>query len=219
MTSAAQLATEIEHQLADNPRQDTAHLRAIRREYTKLLEAEPAGLVLQTSLRLISTRYRWIAYELVRHHPQAFESVSPQRLVQFGKGIHSWWTTDAFARTLAGPLWLRRRAPDRLFHRWATSPDVWWRRAALVSTVALNMRSQGGLGDTARTLRVCRLLVADHNPMVAKALSWALRVLVPRDPAAVEAFLQANGSRIAPLIRREVNHKLRTGLKAPGRHR
>lgn len=219
MMPAAQLADEIAGRLARSPSQDTAHLRGIRREYTKRLTSEPAGLTLQTALRLVPTSYRWIAYELVRYHLQAFESVSPELLVRFGKGIDSWSTTDAYARTLAGPLWLRRKVPDRLILGWAKSPDVWWRRAALVSTVALNTRSQGGMGDPVRTLRICRLLATDHHPMVAKALSWALRALVPHDPEAVQSFLETHEAEVAALVRREVGHKLRTGLKAPRRHK
>jgi 3-methyladenine DNA glycosylase AlkD len=45
--------------------------------------------------------------------------------------------------------------------------------------------------DTQRTIRICTALRADRERMVRKALSWALRVLAKRDPAAVRAFLAA----------------------------
>ena len=77
------------------------------------------------------------------------------------------------------------------------------------------MRSHGGYGDTARTLAICRLLVEDYEDMVVKALSWALRALVPHDPAAVEAFLQGYDKVLAARVKREVRNKLRTGLKNP----
>ena len=93
--------------------------------------------------------------------------------------------------------------------------DLWWRRAALVSTVALNVRSHGGTGDIARTLAICRLLVEDHEDMVVKALSWALRELVAHDPHAVEEFLQDHESVLAARVNREVRNKLTTGLKNP----
>ncbi len=51
--------------------------------------------------------------------------------------------------------------------------------------------------------------------MVVKALSWALRSLIPRDPEAVRRFVEENGSRVAALVRREVRNKLATGLKNP----
>lgn len=64
--------------------------------------------------------------------------------------------------------------------------DRWvWRRAVSVSTVPLNMKSRGGIGDPQRTLAVCDLLIADRDDMVVKALSWALRELAEREPVRV----------------------------------
>jgi 3-methyladenine DNA glycosylase AlkD len=107
---------------------------------------------------------------------------------------------------------------DALITKWARSKDRWWRRAALVSTVPLNSRARGSGaagGDAARTLAVCRLLAADRDEMVVKALSWALRELARRDPVAVRAFLAEQGDGLAPRVRREVGNNLRTGLKNP----
>jgi 3-methyladenine DNA glycosylase AlkD len=96
---------------------------------------------------------------------------------------------------------------------WAASPDRWWRRAALVSTVPLNVRSRGGTGDAARTLDIAARLAADRDDMVVKALSWALRELVFWDAAAVRSFLTAQGDVLAARVRREVGNKLDTGRK------
>jgi 3-methyladenine DNA glycosylase AlkD len=62
---------------------------------------------------------------------------------------------------------------------------------------------------------VCRLLVADHEDMVVKALSWALRELVVHDPQAVGAFLEEHEGVLAARVKREVRNKLMTGLKNP----
>ena len=51
------------------------------------------------------------------------------------------------------------------------------------------------------------------DPMLAKALSWALRALVPHDPGAVRRFLGAHASTLPALVRREVSAKLETGTK------
>ena len=85
----------------------------------------------------------------------------------------------------------------------------------MVATVALNSKARGGVGDTARTLGVCRAVLADRDDMVVKALSWTLRELAKRDHRAVEQFLKAHDGRMAPRVRREVGNKLRTGLKNP----
>ena len=106
---------------------------------------------------------------------------------------------------------------DELFYKWAHSPDLWWRRASLVSTVAFNMRAQGGKGDVRRTLDICKLLAADHEDMVVKALSWALRELVYFDREAVEGFMREHEKVLASRVKREVGSKLRTGLKNPRR--
>jgi 3-methyladenine DNA glycosylase AlkD len=81
--------------------------------------------------------------------------------------------------------------------------------------VALNVRSQGGMGDTPRTLAVCRMLVEDHDDMVVKALSWALRELVVHDPQAVRSFMSQYEGVLARRVQREVGNKLSTGLKNP----
>jgi 3-methyladenine DNA glycosylase AlkD len=61
------------------------------------------------------------------------------------------------------------------------------------------------------------VLVDDRDDMVVKALSWALRELTVWDPAAVQAFLDEHGDRVAARVRREVSNKLATGLKNPHR--
>jgi 3-methyladenine DNA glycosylase AlkD len=55
--------------------------------------------------------------------------------------------------------------------------------------------------------------------MVVKAMSWALRELVPHDPQAVSAFLAENNQVLAARVKREVNNKMQTGLKNPKKHR
>ena len=152
---------------------------------------------------------------MIRYHRGAFGGLDAASLEELGRGMDSWWSVDAFARVLSGPVWLDGRISDEVIHRWARSEDRWWRRAALVSTVALNTRSHGGYGDVPRTLAVCRSLVADHDDMVVKAMSWALRALVPHDPEAVSEFLEANEDVLAARVVREVRNKLETGLKTP----
>jgi 3-methyladenine DNA glycosylase AlkD len=190
--------------------------RAICRKYSALLKHAPAEDVLSFAHTLLfEYGHRWQAYELIASHRAAYLCLGEDKLEQLGQGIDSWWATDSFARTLSGPQWRDGLIGDALIIRWAGSPDLWWRRAALVSTVAFNIRSLGGRGDTPRTLLICRLLAADHADMVVKALSWALRELVYFDVQAVEGFLEEYELVLAGRVKREVGNKLRTGLKNP----
>ena len=228
------------------PSKTTAAVRRVRREHSRALKTADAAVVIDVARTLLarddrvdgaadsgangaacstppvartdlSGRRRWVAYELIRNHKAAFESVDDALLNEIGAGIDTWDSVDAFARTLSGPAWLQGLASDALIREWSLSNDFWWRRAALVSTVALNMRSHGGTGDTARTLAICETLAADHEDMVVKALSWALRELVWHDVAAVQAFLDTHADRLAARVKREARNKLVTGLKNPRR--
>ena len=62
-------------------------------------------------------------------------------------------------------------------------------------------------------------MVRDHDDMVVKAMSWALRALVAHDPDAVGQFLDEHEELLAARIKREVRNKLSTGLKTPRRKR
>ena len=197
---------------------NTATERAVCRKFAGLIRSYPPEYVLEFARTLLFNRgHRWQAYELIQGHKATFLRLGEAELEELGQGINSWWSTDSFARTLSGPAWRDGQVGDGLIVRWAGSPDLWWRRAALVSTVAFNIRSQGGTGDVPRTLAICRLLVDDHQDMVVKALSWALRELVYFDPAAVEGFMEEHEGALAGRVKREVGTKLRTGLKNPRR--
>jgi len=210
------LASKIEAELRALPLRNIPNEREIRRKYSRLLKKESPKFVLDLASELKEKcRYHVFSYELIRSHKEAFQSMGETELEEFGHGINSWWSVDAFARTLAGPAWLRGQVSDGLIHKWANSEDLWWRRAALVSTVALNMRSQGGMGDAPRTLAVCRLLVEDYDDMVVKAMSWALRALAVHDPGEVSEFLEKYEDVLATRVKREVQNKLTTGLKNP----
>jgi 3-methyladenine DNA glycosylase AlkD len=139
--------------------------------------------------------------------------VRASHLRRLGAQLDSWGAVDTFACYVAGPAWRAEQISDAEVARWARSPNRWWRRAALVSTVPLNVKAQGGTGDARRTRTICRILVDDRDEMVVKAMSWALRSLAAPDPAAVAAFVDDYRGRLAPRVLREVRNKLTTGRK------
>jgi 3-methyladenine DNA glycosylase AlkD len=191
-------------------------LHALRRDLSRQLEDRSGRDVVRIALELTQGgehAFRFVACALIFQHRDALARLTPRAVEQLGHGISSWGDVDVFAGYVSGPAWRSGRLKDSHIRRWARSGDRWWRRAALVSTVALNRKTFGGTGDVARTLAVCRLLADDNDDMVVKALSWALRELIPHDPDAVRRFLTANEPVLARRIVREVTNKLVTGVK------
>lgn len=189
----------------------TPDIRAVRRIYTRQLKRAPADKVVALVERLrLQYGHRFVPYELLFYHKPALNSLDAKQVERLGQGIHDWSSTDIFAHFVAGPAWKDGRLTDERMQRWVHSPDVWWRRAALVSTVYLD-------GDTQRTLAMCRTLMDDKHDMIVKAMSWALRALIAYDRDAVESFLAENEGVLAARVKREVHNKLETGLKYPRR--
>jgi len=215
--TASEWANQIDADIQALPKQNTSAIRAVRRDYSHSLKQENAPFIIDLAYELINTYppLRWFGYELVRYHKDAFHSMDAAKLEALGQGINSWDTVDSFARTLSGPAWLKGWVVDETIQTWAHSEDLWWRRTALVSTVALNMRSHGGYGDTPRTLSVCVLLIDDKEDMIVKAMSWALRELAIHDPQAVDQFLKEHDTQLAARVKREVRNKMDTGFKNP----
>jgi 3-methyladenine DNA glycosylase AlkD len=196
----------------------TGNIRSVRRDFSKLLAKAEAEFVLNLAFNLMELpgfEFRFIAYELVQHHRAAFTSLNGPTLEKLGNGMNNWAAVDCFGCYLAGPAWRERQIKGSVVRGWTRAKDRWWRRAALVSTVALNNKARGGTGDARATLMICRLLTADRDDMVVKALSWALRELSKRDPSSVREFLREHEGELAPRVVREVNNKLKTGLKNP----
>ena len=210
------MANEIDLRIRALPEQSTEPVRRVRREFSQRLRGAPPEDVLALGDALLD-QHRWVGYELIANHPAAMQLLDTAEVERLGQGIDSWWTVDAFARIISGPAWREGLLQDHVIGRWAASDDRWWRRAALVSTVALNDRSRGGTGDTIRTLDICARLAADRDDMVIKAMSWALRELVPWDPMATRQFLADREDTLAARVKREVRNKLDTGVKNPKR--
>lgn len=211
------IESEISARVAALTRYDTASIRNLRREFSRQLANTAPELVIELALDLTHSGNvpRFVAYELIQHHPAAMKSLKAKALEDLATGNNSWEQVDAFACYLAGPAWRERQVSDALICRWARSKDRWRRRTALACTVALNNKTRGGRGDTLRTLMICEMFTADRDDMVVKALSWALRELSKRAAGPVRKFLQEHEGALAPRVVREVNSKLQTGLKNP----
>ena len=198
--------------------------RAVRKRISRDLAAVSGPDVLALALALHEayprrTRFAHllVACELLANHPGALALVGEPEVHRLGSTLAEWVHVDILATQVSGRAWREGQIADAAIDAWAASEDRWWRRMALVSTIPLNVRAQGGRGDAARTLHVCELLLDDRDDTVVKALSWALRALARQDRDAVATFVDRHRTRLAARVLREVRSQLVTGLKRPRR--
>lgn len=199
------------------PVKSAVPMRAVRVGLSKQLKQAAPAEVVAAALALKDRGLDWMGWELVYAHKPTLKSLDIATVEALGRGMDSWYDTDGFGMVVAGPAWVTGRIADADVKRWAKSPDMWWRRAALVATTGLNNKSRGGRGDAPRTLMIVEMLIDGREDMIVKAVSWALRMLAPWEPAAVRAFVVEHESRLAARVKREVRNKLETGLKTPKR--
>jgi 3-methyladenine DNA glycosylase AlkD len=220
MNAALDLTKAVHRDLAVLARHDAPSIRVIRRRCSKALQAESPEVVLRfvrALLRNAGWAERVVAWETLASHQAAVELLDDQLVEEMAEGLSDWGSVDLFGVTVLGQAWREGRVTDSKILSWTRSPDRWRRRLALVATVPLNSLARGGQGDSQRTLRVCRALLADRDDMVVKAMSWALRELAKRGPSMVADFVRDEEALLASRVRREVLNKLKTGLKSPPR--
>ena len=192
------------------------NIRSIVKDLNRQFKKSSPEEVVEFAKQLTATRIleaQQIAFEVLDKHKAARQSLTLEDLLELGQGIDNWVSVDYFAGLLAGPAWREGQIPDKVIEKWASSKDKWWRRAAVVCTVALNQKARGGMDDPIRTLKICRLVAKDRDDMVAKALSWALRELAKRETEPVVEFINQNENILPKRVIREVRRKIETGRK------
>lgn len=154
-----------------------------------------------------------LAYEMIGRDKKLLNALEYKDLADLGKNLDNWASVDHYTVGIFGVLWGKGVVKDVHIDILLESDNFWDRRVAVVSTVALNLKSRGGRGDTPRTIAVCERVVDERHDMIQKALSWALRELSKRDREAVIVFMEKYENRLANRVVREVNHKLDFGTK------
>jgi len=160
-----------------------------------------------------SLEERALALLLLDSHQRRIADLTWDHFDRWRQGLDSWGTTDGLGGLVYSP-WLaadfERR--EKTLWRLITDKDMWSRRLALVATVPLNRKAATAIPDL--TFELIDRVKDERDPMITKAVSWALRALVKTHKARVAAYVDANQSQLAALGVREVRNKLRTGLKS-----
>lgn len=154
-----------------------------------------------------------VAYEFIGTSKTLQKSLTEKDIDELIVTIDNWVTVDCLGVYIVGPAWRMGNISTTKVKSYIKSDNQFVRRLAIVATVALNLKSQGGTGDVERTLELCELVVKDHDNMVVKATSWALRELSKRNKEPVAQFIKKHQNQLHKKVIREVNNKLNIGKK------
>jgi 3-methyladenine DNA glycosylase AlkD len=104
----------------------------------------------------------------------------------------NWATTDAMCGSLIGPLLVQHPSLAARMRAWSRDRNMWVRRASVVSLIPLARKGAALdiLYDNARVLH------ADAEDLIQKAVGWALREAGKTDMRRLERYLRANGASI-----------------------
>lgn len=154
-----------------------------------------------------------IAYNFIGNNNKLLAALSEQDIDDLMVNMDNWVSVDCFSVYIAGYAWRIGTISTEKIKGLLQLEDFWKRRIAIVSTVALNLKSRGGMGDVDKTLKICYLAINDHSDLIIKAMSWALRELSKVDKHVVWDFIQTHEQELHPRVLREVKTKLITGKK------
>lgn len=155
---------------------------------------------------------RALGLEILYLYPGIVHDLKQSSFDRWRADIDNWAVCDFLATRILGP-WAQADRGKRLAYleQLVGDPHLFSRRLGLVASVHLN-RDGTAFGDW--TLSQVDRLIDERDPMITKAVSWALRQMTKHQADAVAAYLESRGDRIAALPRREVRNKLRTGRKS-----
>jgi 3-methyladenine DNA glycosylase AlkD len=161
-----------------------------------------------------SQEERLLAVELLERYRRTVPDLTWNHFDRWRSKLDNWGLTDSLASRILAP-WLIADPERRLDHLWAliADEDVWSRRLALVATVPIN-RGHTEFTIPDLTLQLVDQVAHERDPMITKAVSWALRELTKSHPDRVAAYLEDHREGLAAHVVREVEHKLRTGVRS-----
>jgi 3-methyladenine DNA glycosylase AlkD len=152
---------------------------------------------MQFAERLVANRYlevKAVGIEVVSRYHRDF---APPLLARWKHWLArndsaNWATTDHLCGALIGPALVR--FPERAagMRAWSRSPNMWVRRASIVSLIRL--ARQGQALDL--VYEIAARLHRDREDLIQKAVGWTLREAGKADMPRLERYLLANGPSI-----------------------
>jgi 3-methyladenine DNA glycosylase AlkD len=159
--------------------------------------------------------YQYVAVDLLARHAKALALADVEWLLEL-VAAKSWWdTVDALAKVVGSLVRGGGAAGKRRMDRAVKARNLWVRRIAVLHQLGWRQAT-----DTEQLFAYARLLAAEEEFFIRKAIGWALRDYAWHNWGAVEDFLHTDGAALAPLSVREARKnfpelKLQKKKRAP----
>jgi 3-methyladenine DNA glycosylase AlkD len=138
--------------------------------------------------------------ELLKMHRRVLGVDDAALLERLLRESRTWALVDGLAASVVGPLTDADPAWGAWLDRWASDPDFWLRRSALLAHL-LPLRSVGG--DWARFTRYADAMLEETEFFIRKAIGWVLRDTAKRRPDLVFTWLLPRAARASGVTLRE----------------
>jgi 3-methyladenine DNA glycosylase AlkD len=184
----------------------TTARRAATKEWIRGFEPGPDAVALLAAaddlVHAPEREFAYVSIDLVRRHERTLPAGSLADLRALAL-VRPWWdTVDAWA-TVIGRAGLRHQRWDAEVLAWATDPQLWARRIALVFQVGRRDRV-----DLDLLFAACLATMDDRDFFMRKGIGWALRDAARTHPDQVRAFVGAHRDRMSGLSVREATKHL-----------
>jgi 3-methyladenine DNA glycosylase AlkD len=186
--------------------------RAWYREHKQISREDLLALV-EILWNNASHEERQLVTYLFEQYKKIMPTLTRSNFEYWRQGLDNWVITDNLGWLLG--LWVLVDPDNRLdyLEELIADEDVWSRRLPLVATTRIN-RGDKGFTAPDLTLRLVDRVKDERHSMITKAVSWVLREMTKKHREQVAVYLEENRDVLAGHVVREVNNKLRTGLKS-----
>ena len=192
--------------------------RSIARRWVQQQRGKPPAAVLAVAESLLvgeSHEERTLATLLLRYSKAARDAATPADIDRWLDHLNGWAEVDSLCQNVfvADQMLGDWPAWQELIERLSRDANINKRRASLVLlTGPAHYDSDARLADLA--FAVIERVKGERPILITKAVSWLLRALSDRHPAAVAAYIDANEATLPKIASREARTKLRTGTKS-----
>lgn len=107
------------------------------------------------------------------------------------KGINNWDLVDLSVHYILGQAILDNLQDKKILYKYAVSKNMWERRMAIIATWIFIR--QGELDDC---FKLSKMLLADKEDLMHKAVGWMLREAWKKDDVRTEKFLKVNYKKL-----------------------